>query len=195
MITVNEVKKHLEIANEIMVDNICDYTPIKFTDIKISKARTFLGKIHRTKNYLANTYEYKLKVSGPIFNSFKTEEAMKNQLISTLIHELIHTCPGCFNHGTYFKQNCYIINFNTKNKYHVSTREDLYHNEEFNYEKLNELKPRRKTKKGVPYFEIYCPDCKRVVARRYTNCRLIKHPEEYYCKCGCNKLIVTKKEN
>ena len=195
MITIDTIKKYLTIADEIMIDNIVEYTPINFKEIRISKARTFLGKISRTKNYLANTYEYKLRVSGPIFNSFKTKEAMENQLISTLIHELIHTCPGCFNHGTYFKQNCHIINFNTKNKYHVSTRENLHSNEEFNYEKLDELKPRRRTKKGIPYYEVYCPNCKRIVARRYKNCRLVKYPEEYYCKCGCNNLKVIKMEN
>lgn len=195
MITVNEVKRHLETANEIMIDNICDYTPIKFTDIKISKARTFLGKICRTKNKYTNEFEYKLRVSGPIFDSFKTKEAMEKQLISTLVHELIHTCPRCFNHGTYFKQNCYIINFNTKNKYHISTREDLYHNEEFNYDKLNELKPRRNAKKGAPHFDIYCPICQKVVARRYKECGLVKYPWNYRCKCGCNYLQVIKKEN
>lgn len=194
MITINEIKKHLVTANEIMINNIVEYKPIRFIDIKISKARTFLGKICRVRNKITNNFEYKLRVSGPIFDSFKTEEAKEKQLISTLIHELIHTCPGCFNHGSVFKRNCYIINFNTHNKYHVSTREDLHANEEFNYDRLDELKPRRKVK-VASHFEIYCPDCKRVVARRYTNCRLVKHPEEYYCKCGCNKLIVTKKEN
>lgn len=195
MLTINSVKSYLQIANEIMVENIVEYKPINFIDIKISKARTFLGKIYRHKDKITGKFDYKLRISGPIFESFKTKEAMEKQLISTLIHELIHTCPYCFNHGYEFKKNCHIINFNTNNKYHISTREDLKSNKEFNYGKLDELKPRRKAKKGVPYFEIYCPGCKRVVAKRYTNCRLVKHPEEYYCKCGCNNLIINKKEN
>ena len=191
MLTINSIKSYLQVANDIMIENIVEYKPINFTNIKISKARTFLGKICRKKNKITGNFDYSLRISGPIFESFKIEEAMEKQLISTLIHELIHTCPYCFNHGYEFKKNCHIINFNTNNKYHVSTREDLQSNEEFNYDKLDELKPRRKAK-AIPHFEIYCPDCNKIVARRYKECGLVKYVWNYRCKCGGEHLQVLK---
>ena len=45
------------------------------------------------------------------------EGVKKSALMDTLLHEMLHTCSGCMNHGTLWKRYANIIN--TKYGYHI----------------------------------------------------------------------------
>lgn len=52
---------------------------------------------------------YFLRIGG-LFQLIPDEELAKIRFQSTIIHELIHTIPGCMNHGSKFQRICYLVN-------------------------------------------------------------------------------------
>lgn len=53
--------------------------------------------------------EYIIEISDRLLNDEVSEEATFN----TMIHELLHTCPNCMNHGKEWKYWASVINKNT----------------------------------------------------------------------------------
>ena len=53
--------------------------------------------------------EYIIEISDRLLNDNVTEEATFN----TMIHELLHTCPNCMNHGKEWKKWANVVNMNT----------------------------------------------------------------------------------
>ncbi|MFV0517078.1 MAG: SprT-like domain-containing protein [Aminipila sp.] len=92
----------------------------------------------------------------------------------TLAHELMHTCPGCANHGELWKKYCKKMNeaygYNIKR---TDTAEQLGIAEKLDSKQI-ELKEN---------YIVICKKCGNKVARtRMSN--VIKHPSLYRCKCG-----------
>lgn len=54
--------------------------------------------------------EYVIEISNRLLDDSISEEATFN----TMIHELLHTCPNCMNHGKEWKKWADVINRNTK---------------------------------------------------------------------------------
>lgn len=52
---------------------------------------------------------YFLRIGG-LFQLIPNEELARIRFQSTIIHELIHTIPGCMNHGSKFQRICYLVN-------------------------------------------------------------------------------------
>ena len=52
---------------------------------------------------------YFLRIGG-LFQLIPNEELARIRFQSTIIHELIHTIPGCMNHGNKFKRICSLVN-------------------------------------------------------------------------------------
>lgn len=91
-------------------------------------------------------------------------------LQDTLVHELLHTCKGCFNHGAQWKQ--YAEWMNAIYGYHISTTAPSGATEG--------CKPRGG---GVEYI-LECRQCRQKVVRHRMS-KVVKHPEYYRCsKCG-----------
>ena len=88
----------------------------------------------------------------------------------TLAHELIHTCPGCGNHGALFKKYADILN--RKCGYSISrtnTAEEMGITVE-------------KSERTVNYI-IECQKCgQRITRSRYS--AVIANPARYRCRCG-----------
>lgn len=97
------------------------------------------------------------------------------ELRDTLLHELIHTCPGCRDHGERWKTYAGIVNSA------LGT--------EIEARKISEepLKPLRHEE--VKYI-IKCESCGRIFERRRL-CKVVKSPGRYRCPCG-GKLIRIK---
>lgn len=88
-----------------------------------------------------------------------------------LIHELLHTCPGCMNHGRKWKG--YAEKLNRSYGYCIQVRTS--------YEKLGLENPG--SREPVKY-RIVCTGCGQVIERR-RKCRLVDHIDRYRCgKCG-----------
>ena len=99
VVTVALVKKVFEEA-DVMMKKVFHglYDSPKFSSIKITNANGYWMKITR----YSNSSSFGLKVSRLFENHTNDEEAM-HRLKESLIHELVHTLPGAFNHGAYFK--------------------------------------------------------------------------------------------
>lgn len=87
-----------------------------------------------------------------------------------IIHELLHTCKDCFNHGKKWKRLAALVN--SAYEYHIKTYADR---EILNIEEKAEGKLR---------YEIRCTQC-RHVGYRYKRSKMIVNPHLYRCaKCG-----------
>lgn len=100
VVTVALVKKVFEEA-DVMMKKVFHglYDSPKFSSIKITNARGYWMKITR----YSDSSSFGLRVSRLFENHTNDEDGM-HRLKESLIHELVHTLPGAFNHGTYFKE-------------------------------------------------------------------------------------------
>lgn len=88
----------------------------------------------------------------------------------TLAHELIHTCPGCGNHGSLFKKYAGIMN----RRYGYNIRR-TNSNEEMGLSADTEPFSFR--------YILECQSCGAQIKRiRYSS--LVSHPSRYTCVCG-----------
>lgn len=119
-------------------------------NVRISKrAFRFLGRC--TKNWLKDSYF--ITVSQPLLNTNNTK-----LIKETLIHELIHTCKNCFNHGNNFKYFMYVVNNETD--YNVTINSN-------NKEYAKQVENFRKNSK--PKYKITCVKCGMVTYRSRLN--------------------------
>ena len=93
-----------------------------------------------------------------------------------IIHELLHTCKGCFNHGREWKAKAEVVN--SKYGYKIKTYADP---KQLDIALEIESKPR---------YEVKCISCG-TIGYRKKKCRLVKNPHLYRCsKCGGSLVIV-----
>lgn len=98
------------------------------------------------------------------------ERNKEEGLIDTLLHEIIHTCKNCFNHGANFKKIAGKIH--RAYGYKIATAESAAD--------MGVIEETR----GIEYkYAIQCETCKSII-RRTRMSNAIKHPEAYRCKCG-----------
>ena len=110
-----------------------------------------------------------------ISSSLLEDNVRREALIDTLMHEVLHTCNGCMNHGKQWKTYAKIINekYNLNIKTTTSAAEKKIDNEEYNY-------------------IIACPKCGHQWKYiRFTKC--VKHPERFIhtgcCRDGLIRIL------
>ena len=103
--------------------------------------------------------------------SYELIESCDKNLKSVIAHELIHTCPGCLNHGKLWKE--YIAKVNKKYEYDISTTS-----------KYSDYLLDMPEKKESYKYRVVCNDCGNEVFRKRKS-KVIKAPGFYRCiKCG-----------
>lgn len=102
-------------------------------------------------------------------------------LKEVIIHELIHTCDGAFNHGYLFKH--YAFSANCHYGYNIQRTSDYRH--------LGVGKSEEDRKKAVR-FAVRCTQCGALIERTRET-KVIMHPERYRCRCGGALVRVDKK--
>jgi len=112
--------------------------------------------------------EYIIEISSFVIDC---EEKLIKEILA---HEIIHTCDGCFNHGslwkTYVKRMNYIYGYNIKTR---SSSEDLG----------------KKYKENINYkYVIKCEKCGKEIYRLKKS-KLVTQTKYYRCKCG-GKLVL-----
>lgn len=92
-------------------------------------------------------------------------------LENTILHELLHSCNGCFNHGDKWK----ILAQRVYDEYGINIKRTSTSSEKglLNYER--EIKPVN--------HQLTCLKCGHVFKRTKASA-LVKHPERYRCGCG-----------
>lgn len=128
------------------------------------RAKARFGACKRKKSYIGK-YSYTIEFAEALM------KCDSNKAKTVVVHELLHTCPGCFNHGKKWKEYAQII----RNKMEISV------NRTESYEALGLVKP--ETKEKIKYI-VKCSGCGMEFPRRRM-CKLVKTPERYRCgKCG-----------
>ena len=128
-----------------------------------SRAHSFLGRCHKTGN------EYTIELSADLL------KGDKDAIRAILFHELLHTMPGCMNHGVKWKGYAEKV----KQAYGVTVSR-ISRREEHGLPE-REVAPVR--------YELICLGCGTIIGRK-RRCSLVDHPERYRCaKCGGNLQI------
>ena len=84
------------------VKNIIPFSDNIYNKIKIINAKQKLGVCHKTS--FAGLAYYSISISKYLL------ECDIKLIKEVLIHELIHTCNGCFNHGKNFLHFAFLVN-------------------------------------------------------------------------------------
>ena len=95
------------------------------------------------------------------------EQGSEDAILQVLVHEVLHTCYGCSNHGVRWKS--YAQRMNAAYGYHIRRTD--------NYEELGIEDDR-----PVRYY-VTCAKCGRRIPRMKRS-PLVDHPERYRCTCG-----------
>lgn len=118
---------------------------------------------------------------GKVWFDIEISEKLKEKddkfIKEVLLHELLHTCPGCLNHGAKWKQ--YAETVNRAYGYRIKTTAEW-----------GDLSPQRKSQENLNHrYEICCTKCGNK-GYRMKKSQVVVHPENYKCaKCG-GKLTV-----
>lgn len=121
--------------------------------------------------------EYSINITYRLLDERIPEEYLED----TIIHELIHTCDGCLNHGKLFQKYCDLVN-DCYGCYHISTYVDRWVSEEvekYYPKKISEYK-----------YIVHCPDCGCKCHYKKAT-KVIKNIYNYYCgRCKSKNLWV-----
>lgn len=158
----SENKKVNELLKKaiILVESI-GITPGKIvSEVKINtRAKTMFGRCNRKmKN---GSYEFQIEVSKFLLES-------ESGTMNTLIHEVLHTCKGCFNHGKVWTA---YANKVTRELGYTITRTSTAES--------------KGLKKEEYKYVVECVSCK-IKYGRHRMTKLIANPDFYACACGGN---------
>lgn len=120
-----------------------------------SRAKTRFGCCRRTGK------EYTIEISAILL------EAEERAVRQTLAHEILHTCPGCSNHGTLWQH--WAAEMNRLYGYEIRRTDSPEH-------------------LGIPderpvRWLVVCQRCGKEIPRMKRS-PLVLHPERYRCSCG-----------
>ena len=139
-------------------------------EIRLSKATSWYGQCQQNRVYQGKRYKYVISIS--VYHLSSSERAIRN----TLIHELLHTCPGCLNHGPKWKTYASIVGRRLGYSIIRSGGDK---------EKDSVIEAARETKRAgyQTRYLLVCTQCGQEFTR-YRKSNLVLHPEKYRCKCG-----------
>ena len=170
------MKDYMAMFNEAM--NVVEGLGIEtgnIVDVKLNyRAKNRFGQCR--KNNVNNTYS--LNFNHLIFS----DEANEDEVMNTLIHEILHTCEGGMTHKGEWKRLANIVNANTK--YNITRCT--------NYASFGIEKPKREKKHNYVFV---CEDCGQVIVRERAS-RFTKNYHAYRCgKCGGEIKFNAEKSN
>lgn len=157
------LEEAFEVATEML-----DYLGIEYGEVVELVVNTRFKRTWGQCRFYRTKGTFKISISSKLLN----ENAPDMGLLNTVVHELLHTCKGCQNHGNLWKRYADKVNaeFNLGVKRCNSSEEKGLPNTcEYNPE-------------PVRYF-LKCPACGHVYKRKRI-CYPVKHPEKCGCKCG-----------
>ena len=107
--------------------------------------------------------------------AFVLEDAIpKNAVLETIIHEILHSVPGCFNHGEKWKEMAARVMAWYPSLVIARTTK----REHFGLQEENEL-----TKTMPERYLLRCTSCGKEFPRK-TKSKIIRAPWRYRCPCG-----------
>lgn len=139
-------------------------------EIRLSKATSWYGQCQQNRVYKGKRYKFIISISE--YHLQSSERAIRN----TLIHELLHTCPGCLNHGPKWKAYADIVQ--RRFGYNITRAGG-------DKDTDSAIEAARKEKRAgyQTQYLLICTGCGQEFLR-YRKSNLVLHPEKYRCKCG-----------
>lgn len=120
-------------------------------------------------DYCKPVYGFDIEISSKLLRDTTSLEGLKN----TIIHELLHTVKGCFNHGTEWKYYADIMNrkynYNIKRVTSNAEKDFVLSNDDYKY-------------------IVKCPKCGKEWGF-HRICNVAKYPSIYLCK-KCNENLI-----
>ena len=171
--------------HELDVIGVAYHAPVVW---KVGRATSYWGETVRKKNVLTGKYDFTITISAITLDDSVSNECAKD----TIIHELIHTVDGCWNHGEGFKRMAALVN-DCYACYHISRAAD---NDDMGVSK--EVMAKYATRPQHQYI-VECARCH----RRFTYSKrtrlvqqLVSHREAvktmYNCPCGCDTFVLVR---
>ena len=139
-------------------------------EIRFSKATSWYGQCQQNRVYKHRRYRFGISISE--YHLQSSERAVRN----TLIHELLHTCQGCLNHGPKWKYYADLVQREMGYKI-LRCGGDKDRNDAIEVARQEKRDARR------PKYILICAQCGHEF-QRYRKSNLVLHPEKYRCKCG-----------
>lgn len=146
----------------------------KQINIPVSENINPIVKVNtRTKSRFAlckregNGFARKGEDSFQIEISSFMEQAKEIDIRETLAHEILHTCPNCFNHQLQWK--VYANKMKRAYGYDINTTG--------NSVAMGITIPMKRN------YVLVCQKCKREIIKERM-CKVVKHPEKFHCRCG-----------
>lgn len=110
---------------------------------------------------------FDIQISAALLQDDVDDQAAKD----TIVHELLHTLPGCFKHTGKWKQYASFVN-RLLPQYHIQARSS------FEEKGLTDNRP-----EPVYRYVLKCQKCG-AESRRQKKTSVVEHPEHYRCICG-----------
>lgn len=130
-----------------------------------TRARTRFGCCRRERG------RYTVEVAAALL------EAEESAVCQVLAHEVLHTCPGCANHGVRWQRWAGIM-----------SRQFGYHIHRTDSHAALGLEDDRPVR-----YLVVCRKCGNTLSRMKRSA-LVEHPERYRCKCGGELFVTTPAE-
>lgn len=141
-----------------------------------TRAHSFYGVTRRVKGRPGC---FKIEINKDLLD----DRNPNTPLVETIIHELLHTIPGCFNHGEKWQGIVDTINQHTG--LHISRTSTIEDKGLVVFSR-----PDR-----APLYRVTCPACGRSIEYRRA-AKVILHPERFVCGyCHKDGLMVEKLRN
>ena len=170
MYTKDQLNQWLQEETDHLIALGLPVSPDICPEIRFSKATSWYGQCRQ--NYVYGGKRYKYVISISVYHAQSNERAIRN----TLIHELIHTCPGCLNHGPKWKAYAQMV----ESRYGYSIRRSGG-----DKDTDSAIQQARQAKRAGcrNRYLLVCTKCGQNF-ERFRKSNLVLHPEKYRCKCG-----------
>lgn len=143
-----------------------DNIGIKYGNIVAIKPNTRAHKRWGQCKMVPNGYEININID--LLDERNSENGLKN----TIIHELLHSCDGCMNHGEKWKNMADLVNYhygyNIKRTSSEQEKGIVYSRDEENI---------------YPDYVLKCTKCG-AIWHRQRKVKFVVHPENFRCSCG-----------
>jgi len=126
------------------------------------RLRRAVGRCTIVKTYYCGEKDFKIELNPAVVE----DSVPDSELETTILHELLHTCPDCWNHGKTWSY--YAAKVNQEYGYHVARTINC----KTAAQRRNEIEPYK--------YKVICKSCGKVVAKRKRVCDIVSNTGRYY---------------
>lgn len=170
MLTQEEINDMLERLSRTLRDIGIPISDSICPKVRLSKAHSFFGQCIPKGAHRRFPEGYDFLIALSVFTLGNSYRSIEN----TLVHELLHTCPGCLNHGPQWKAHAEVV----RKRLHLDIKR--VHGDKTPSDIANLRAGRKKS----PFrYMVYCPNCGASWKYRKAG-RVVRYADKCTCACG-----------